>query len=175
MKGRILIVEDDPTIAMALRDRLKNEGYQPECVQNGLEGLKKSVDVRRDLIILDVMLPGKDGLEVCRDIRARGVETPILMLTARGETVDKVVGLKMGADDYLTKPFEMIELLARVETLLRRRGKPLRPDDVHEIGAFKLDTQRGELRRDREWIPLTIYPSSQIIFQNYVDRLTISL
>ena len=121
MRGRILIVEDDPTIAMALRDRLKNEGYQPECVSDGLEGLKKSVDIRRDLIILDVMLPGKDGLEVCRDIRARGVETPILMLTARGETADKVVGLKMGADDYLTKPFEMIELLARVEALLRRR------------------------------------------------------
>jgi len=157
MKGRILIVEDDSAIAMALRDRLTNEGYQAECIGDGLEGLKRAVDVRWDLIVLDIMLPGKDGLEVCRDIRARGVETPILMLTARDETVDKVVGLKMGADDYLTKPFEMIELLARVEALLRRRGKAIRAADSYTVGAFELDILRGELRRDRESMPLTTY------------------
>jgi two-component system alkaline phosphatase synthesis response regulator PhoP len=121
MKGRILIVEDDSAIAMALQDRLQNEGYGVECVGDGIEGFDRSINAAWNLIILDIMLPGKDGLEVCRDIRAKGVDTPILMLTARDETVEKVVGLKMGADDYLTKPFEMIELRARVEALLRRR------------------------------------------------------
>jgi DNA-binding response OmpR family regulator len=97
MKGKILIIEDDPAITMALRDRLQNEGYGVECVSDGVEGFDRSINVGWDLIILDIMLPGKDGLEVCRDIRAKGVNTPILMLTARDETVDKVVGLKMGA------------------------------------------------------------------------------
>jgi two-component system alkaline phosphatase synthesis response regulator PhoP len=157
MKGRILIVEDDSAIAMALQDRLQNEGYGVECVGDGIEGFDRSINSAWNLIILDIMLPGKDGLEVCRDIRAKGVDTPILMLTARDETVDKVVGLKMGADDYLTKPFEMIELRARVEALLRRRVGTARTSDAYKIGAFEFDLRRRELRRDRRSIPLTTY------------------
>ncbi len=157
MKGRILLVEDDSAIAMALRDRLKSEGYGVECVGDGMEGFARSINAAWDLIILDIMLPGKDGLEVCRDIRAKGVDTPILMLTARDETVDKVVGLKMGADDYLIKPFEMIELLARVEALLRRRTGAARTSDAYKIGSFEFDLRRRELRRDRRSIPLTTY------------------
>ncbi len=157
MKGRVLVVEDDPAIAMALQDRLESENYTAECVNNGTEGYSRSVNATWDLIILDIMLPGKDGLEICRDIRAKGVDTPILLLTARDETVDKVVGLKMGADDYLTKPFEMIELLARVEALMRRRGRSVHRSDSHTIGAFEFDIRRGELRRDRRSIPLTTY------------------
>jgi two-component system alkaline phosphatase synthesis response regulator PhoP len=157
MKGKILIIEDDPAITMALRDRLQNEGYGVECVSDGVEGFDRSINVGWDLIILDIMLPGKDGLEVCRDIRAKGVNTPILMLTARDETVDKVVGLKMGADDYLTKPFEMIELLARVEALFRRRIGERRTSDTYKIGSFDFNPRRRELRRDRRSIPLRTY------------------
>ena len=157
MKGRILIVEDDSAIAMALQDRLRSEGYGVECVGDGLEGFKRSVVASWDLVVLDLMLPGKDGLEVCRDMRAKGVDTPVLMLTARDETVDKVVGLKMGADDYLTKPFEMIELLARVEALLRRRTGEPRTNDSYKVGPFEFDLRRQELRRDRQSIPLTTY------------------
>ena len=157
MKGRILLVEDDPAIVMALQDRLQSEGYYVESVGDGVDGFKRSVTVSWDLIVLDIMLPGKDGLEVCRDVRAKGVETPILMLTARDETVDKVVGLKMGADDYLTKPFEMIELLARVEALLRRRGGESRTSDAFKIGPFKFDLKRQELSTGEEVFFLTTY------------------
>lgn len=157
MKGRVLVVEDDPAIAMALQDRLESANYTADCVNNGTEGYSRSINATWDLIILDIMLPGKDGLEICRDIRAKGVDTPILLLTARDETVDKVVGLKMGADDYLTKPFEMIELLARVEALMRRRGRSVHRSDTHTIGTFEFDVRRGELRRDRGSIPLTAY------------------
>ena len=157
MKGRILIIEDDQAIAMAIRDRLQNEGYAAECVADGTDGLKEAVGACWDLILLDIMLPGKDGLGVCLEIRAKGIDTPILMLTARDEVVDKVVGLKMGADDYLAKPFEMIELLARIEALLRRRGNRRQESDTHTIGAFEFDSRRGELRREGKSIPLTTY------------------
>ena len=164
MAGRILIIEDDPAIAMAVSDRLESDGYLSEHVADGLDGFSRSTNEMWDLIVLDVMLPGKDGLEICRDIRAKGVDTPILMLTARDETVDKVVGLKMGADDYLTKPFEMIELLARVETLLRRRGGAQHENDTHEIGAFVFNVRSGELRRDQKQISLTTYELKLLSF-----------
>jgi two-component system alkaline phosphatase synthesis response regulator PhoP len=157
MKGKILLIEDDMAIAMALRDRLQSEGYDVTRVEDGMAGFENSVGSVWDLIILDIMLPGRDGLEICRDIRAKGVDTPVLMLTARDETVDKVVGLKMGADDYLTKPFEMIELLARVEALLRRRSRSAKAAAVHRIGVFEFDIRRGELRREGKPIALTAY------------------
>lgn len=158
MNKRILIVEDDSTIAMTLRDRLQNEGYGVECAADGKEGYARAVSARFDLIILDLMLPGKNGLEICRDIRAKGLESSVLMLTAKDQTVDKVVGLKMGADDYLSKPFEMIELLARVEALLRRRSGGAAPtDDTYKIGAFEFDLRRRELRRDKRSTVLTTY------------------
>ena len=119
MKQRILIVEDDQAIAMGVRDRLTTEGYHAEYIADGEHGYREAVGGAWDLLILDVMLPGKDGLEICRDVRAKGVDAPILMLTARDDITDKVVGLKMGADDYLTKPFEVIELLARGEVIDR--------------------------------------------------------
>ena len=121
MKERVLLVEDDPGLVMALSDLLTAEGYEVESATTGTDGLERAGTAHFDLVILDVMLPGKNGFDVCRDLRRRGIDTPVLMLTARGQLTDKVVGLKLGADDYLTKPFEPLELLARIEALLRRR------------------------------------------------------
>ena len=120
MNSHILLVEDEPGLVLTLGDRLRNEGYEVEALDNGEEALERAARNHFGLIILDVMLPGKSGLEVCQELRQRGFSTPILMLTARTQMADKVKGLKIGADDYLTKPFEMPELLARVEALLRR-------------------------------------------------------
>src|SRR5262249_14990337 len=120
MKRRILLVEDEPGLVMTLTDRLSKEEYAVDSVCNGKAALDKIAGAVFDLILLDIMLPYSSGLEVCQDVRRRGVKTPILMLTAKSQVVDKVIGLKLGADDYLTKPFEMTELLARVEALLRR-------------------------------------------------------
>ena len=117
---KILIIEDEEGLIITLTDRLRNEGFETVSASDGEAGYKLACEQRFDLILLDVMLPKKNGYDVCRDLRKVGNSTPILMLTAKGETVDKVVGLKLGADDYLTKPFEVIELLARVEALLRR-------------------------------------------------------
>ncbi len=123
-KAKILLVEDEQGLVMTIRDRLEEEGYQVEVANDGDEGYKKALSKTQSLIILDLMLPKKGGLDVCRDLRQKGVETPILMLTAKGQVIDKVLGLKLGADDYMQKPFDMMELLARVEVQLRKRNKP---------------------------------------------------
>src|SRR5262245_48778235 len=120
MKGRILLVEDEPSLVVTLTDLLQSEGYSVLSCTDGGEGLHRGQSGGLDLIILDIMLPTMDGLAVCRGLRQIGVQTPILMLTARGEVPDRVLGLKLGADDYLAKPFEEPELLARIEALLRR-------------------------------------------------------
>src|ERR671913_2292515 len=117
---RLLLVEDEPGLIMTLTDRLLAEGYEVESAMTAPSGLELASAGNFDAILLDVMLPGGNGLDVCRTLRQRGVQTPILMLTAKGQVVDRVVGLKLGADDYLVKPFEMAELLARIEALLRR-------------------------------------------------------
>jgi len=117
---KILLVEDEEGLILTLTDRLQSEGFSVTSANDGKKGFDAAVSGQFDLIILDVMLPKKNGYDVCRDLRQKGITTPILMLTAKGETIDKVLGLKLGADDYLTKPFEVIELLARVEALLRR-------------------------------------------------------
>lgn len=122
-KARILLVEDEQGLVMTIRDRLEEEGYSVEVANDGDEGYKKALSNNQSLIILDLMLPGKGGLDVCRDLRQKGIETPILMLTAKGQVIDKVLGLKLGADDYMQKPFDMMELLARVEVQLRKRKK----------------------------------------------------
>ena len=114
MGSRILLVEDEPGLRLSLTDRLNSEGYSVETASDGEEGLARATREAFDLVILDVMLPRKNGFDVCRDLRQKGIATPVLMLTARGQVVDRVVGLKLGADDYLVKPFEMAELLARV-------------------------------------------------------------
>src|SRR5687767_3174412 len=117
---KILLVEDEKGLILTLTDRLESEGFEVSSAADGNTGFSLASNGNFDLIILDVMLPKRNGYNVCRDLRQRGISTPILMLTAKGETIDKVLGLKLGADDYLTKPFEMIELVARVEALLRR-------------------------------------------------------
>jgi two-component system, OmpR family, alkaline phosphatase synthesis response regulator PhoP len=152
---RILIVEDEAEIAMTIRDRLESEGFEVCVAAEGHEGLRRASTGEWDAIILDLMLPGLDGLTLCRDLRGRGTDTPVLMLTARGQTVDKVVGLRIGADDYLAKPFEMIELLARIEALLRRTAKPGSTASEYQIGQSVLDLRNQELRSDGEIISLS--------------------
>src|SRR5215813_12691379 len=120
MNLRVLLIEDEVGLVVALTDRLQSEGYQVETAVDGQTGLARALGEPFDLIILDVMLPQKNGFDICRDMRGQGIKTPLLMLTARGQVVDRVLGLKLGADDYLVKPFEPIELLARMEALLRR-------------------------------------------------------
>ena len=123
--SRILFVEDEAAFAVAMIDRVKSEGYEVEWAQTGPSGYEMARQGRFDLIVLDVMLPGKNGFDICRDLRRQGVNAPVLMLTARGEVVDRVVGLKLGADDYVQKNCEPVELMARIEALLRRsRGGP---------------------------------------------------
>jgi two-component system, OmpR family, alkaline phosphatase synthesis response regulator PhoP len=155
---RILLVEDEPGLVMTLGDRLRSEGYQVESAADGQSGLDQASNTAFDLIILDIMLPRKNGLDVCRDLRQRGIATPILMLTARGQTVDKVVGLKIGADDYLTKPFEMMELLARVEVLLRRaahHASAAASGEVYQFGSIRVDLRRTEVHRHGKPVALS--------------------
>ena len=145
---RILLVEDEPSLVTTLTDRLVAEGYDVESVGAGEQALAHPAAAFSDLLILDVMLPGKSGFDVCRDLRQSGVQTPILMLTARSQVVDRVVGLKLGADDYLTKPFEMIELLARVEALLRRGKSPATTvNGTYAFGDVRVDFRRAEVLR----------------------------
>jgi two-component system alkaline phosphatase synthesis response regulator PhoP len=134
MRGNILFVEDEEALRMTVGDRLRNEGYAVDYAVNGDEAFEKATLLPFDLILLDVMLPRKNGFVVCRDIRRAGLITPILMLTARSQTADKVNGLKIGADDYVTKPFDMLELIARVEALLRRA--PSREELLKQVWGY---------------------------------------
>jgi two-component system alkaline phosphatase synthesis response regulator PhoP len=145
--SRLLLVEDEPGLVMTLTDRLVAEGYDVESVTDGESGLSRATAESFDLIVLDGMLPGRDGFDVCRSVRQRGVQTPILMLTARGQVVDRVVGLKLGADDYLVKPFEMAELLARLEALLRRAPRPAGAHETYQFGDIHVDFRKAEVTR----------------------------
>lgn len=156
MNERILLVEDEEALLMTLTDRLRSEGYSVELARNGEEGVNQGTRDVFDLILLDIQLPKRNGFDVCRDIRQAGVATPILMLTARGQVVDKVVGLKIGADDYMTKPFEMIELMARIEALLRRAPiRPPEPEEVQEFGDLRVDLRGTEVTRDGKPVGLS--------------------
>jgi DNA-binding response OmpR family regulator len=146
MKERILLVEDEPSLALALEDDLRNEGYAVDLVVDGPTAARKATTDRYDLIVLDVMLPGKDGFEVCREVRRVGVETPILLLTARTHEAEKVLGFETGADDYVTKPYSARELRARIKALIRR-GRRRDVPDVYRFGDVELDFARCELRR----------------------------
>lgn len=149
MNHRILLVEDEPSLVLTLSDRLINEGYDVETVEDGDSGYVRGLEGAFDLLILDVMLPGKNGFDICRDLRGQKIDTPILMLTARGDVANKVVGLKLGADDYLAKPFEMMELLARVEALLRRaRTQSTSDTGSFVFGPMRVDFRRGEVLKD---------------------------
>src|SRR3954467_10435000 len=146
---RILLVEDEPGLIITLTDRLRSEGYDVVSAIDGRTGFDKALSEDIDLIILDVMLPKKNGYDVARDLRQKEISTPILMLTAKGETIDKVLGLKLGADDYLTKPFEVIELLARVEALLRRspvQTNGHHSDEAFHFGNVAIDFKRAEVQ-----------------------------
>jgi two-component system alkaline phosphatase synthesis response regulator PhoP len=123
------------------------EGYEVETASDGNAGLALGLSGSYDLVLLDVMLPGKNGYDICREIRAKGIETPIMMLTARGQVVDKVVGLKLGADDYITKPFDVIELLARMEALLRRAPNAVKPTSTYQFGEVRIDFRKAEVVR----------------------------
>jgi two-component system, OmpR family, alkaline phosphatase synthesis response regulator PhoP len=142
---RVLLVEDEPGLVLTLTDRLAREGYGVETSIDGESGLERAASEAFDLLLLDVMLPRMNGFDVLRELRRRGVDTPVIMLTARGQVVDKVVGLKLGADDYVTKPFDMVELLARVEAKLRRAPAPARPVDGYQFGDVGIDFRRAEV------------------------------
>ncbi len=148
MSSRILLVEDEPGLVLTLSDLLVAEGYEVESAIDGPTGFARAAGEPFDLIILDVMLPGKNGLEVCRELRQQGCDVAILMLTAKTQLVDRVVGLKLGADDYLTKPFEPPELLARIEALLRRVRKENLTRVLHfRFGNIEADFDRGVVHK----------------------------
>ena len=142
--SQLLIVEDDPVMSIALRDGFSGEGYQVSHAKDGAEGFRMASEGNPDLIVLDVMLPRLSGLDVCKRLRQNGNRVPIIMLTARGQEDDKVLGLKGGADDYVTKPFSFVELLARVEALLRRSSGTDQSVAVYEFGEVKIDFGRAQ-------------------------------
>jgi two-component system, OmpR family, alkaline phosphatase synthesis response regulator PhoP len=144
---RVLLVEDEPGLVLTLTDRLKSEGYEVGTASDGPSGLERATREPWDLLLLDVMLPGASGFDVCRDLRQRGIAVPIIMLTARGQVVDKVLGLKLGADDYLTKPFDMMELTARIEVQLRRRAAAATGVGAYRFGDVSVDFRKAEVTR----------------------------
>ncbi len=160
MNANILIVEDEQELCMTLGDRLRSEGYVVDFAFDGKAGLEKATQSPFDLIILDIMLPSRSGLDLCTDIRRAGLATPILLLSARSQTVEKVIGLKLGADDYVTKPFDTMELMARVEALLRR--VPAKSDatqssdlEVYQFGSIVLDIRKAKVTRGDQPVNLT--------------------
>jgi DNA-binding response OmpR family regulator len=156
MMDKILIVEDDKAILMGLKDDLEYEGYEVSFSMDGKEGLKKAMDEKFHLIILDILLPGLNGFEVCKKLRESGNETPILMLTAaRTEEMDKVTGLELGADDYVTKPIGSREMVARVKAILRRAGQSEEPPDRFEFGNVTIDFKSHEVKKAGEALHLT--------------------
>jgi two-component system alkaline phosphatase synthesis response regulator PhoP len=155
-RRRILIVEDEESLVITLRDRMISEGYAVEVATDGKRGFEIASSAYFDLILLDVALPKKNGFDVCRDLRALGVQTPVLMLTARGQVIDRVLGLKLGADDYLTKPFDASELLARIEALLRRsRSIDGNVADSYAFGGVQVDFRRAVVTRSGEPVELS--------------------
>ena len=154
---KILLIEDEEGLILTLTDRLQSEGFSVTSANDGKKGFDAAASGNFDLIILDVMLPKKNGYDVARDLRQKGIQTPILMLTAKGETIDKVLGLKLGADDYLTKPFEVIELLARVEALLRRspNQNESAPNGAFRFGDIGVDFKRAEVSKGNQPVELS--------------------
>ena len=144
---RLLLIEDEPGLVLTLRDRLTREGYAIETSSDGESGLERAAREPFDLVLLDVMLPRLNGFDVLRELRKRGAEMPVIMLTAKGQVVDKVVGLKLGADDYVTKPFEMVELLARIEAKLRRAPAVAHLSDGYQFNDLRIDFRRAEVTK----------------------------
>ena len=147
MTGKVLIVEDDQAMAVALRDGFEYEGYAVQVARDGAAGLRLASEKELDLIILDVMLPKVSGYDICKQLRGSGNDTPIIMLTARGQEIDKVLGLKIGADDYVTKPFSFMELMARVQALLRRAAKHTDSVESFRFGDVVVNFKKFEVTR----------------------------
>lgn len=169
MNSRILLIEDEPGLVLTLSDLLAAEGYEVDTATDGPKGLAKATSLRYDLIVLDVMLPGKSGFDVCKEIRQQGGDVAILMLTAKTQVFDRVVGLKLGADDYLTKPFDPAELLARVEALLRRVIKEkLTPVLRYQFGNVVVDFDKAEVLKDGQ--PVSLAGRELQLLRYLVDR-----
>jgi len=172
MREKILLIDDEQALQWSLGTRLRGEGYVVDTARDGMEGFEKATTVPFDLIILDVLLPDRSGFDICRDIRQAGLATPILFLTARSQTTDKVIGLKLGADDYVTKPFKAAELLARIEVLLRRVR--IRPGHgVAQFGSIQVDVRRAEVTRDGKAVYLTAREFQ--LLRYFIERAGISI
>jgi two-component system alkaline phosphatase synthesis response regulator PhoP len=155
MKTRILIVEDEPAMVAGLRDNFEYEGYDVISAGDGVQGLERALGEHPDLVVLDVMMPRMSGLDVCKQLKAKRPSLPVIMLTARGQEIDKVVGLELGADDYVTKPFSIRELMARVKAVLRRVSPPATTPEVYRFGDVEVNTRSNEVRRGGEQIELS--------------------
>ena len=169
MSARILLVEDEPGLSLTLVDLLTNEGYQVEAAMDGSAGLDRAAHGGFDLVVLDLMLPRMNGLEVCRELRRRGKDVAILMLTAKSQLTDRVVGLKLGADDYLTKPFEPPELLARIEALLRRTKR----DKLAPLASFQFDDIAIDFERNqvtRGGVPVSLAAKELELLRYLIER-----
>jgi DNA-binding response OmpR family regulator len=163
----ILIVEDDPAMTVALRDGFEFEKYTVDMANDGEQAMRMAARGRYDVLILDVMLPKKSGYDICKELREKGNNTPIIMLTARGQEIDKIVGLKLGADDYVTKPFSFIELLARVEAVMRRAQRRKTADQV-SFGEVKLDFRTYQATKSEQ--PLELTPREFSILRYFLDH-----
>jgi len=152
--ARILVVEDEPAIALGLEEDLTLEGYAVEIARDGETAIRRARKEPFDLILLDLMLPRKDGFQVCRELRRGGVSTPIIVLTAKSQEAEKVLGLQLGADDYVTKPFSPLELRARIQAVLRRTAKAEAPE-IYRFGDMEVDFTRCELRRGGQAVDIT--------------------
>lgn len=155
MNARILIVEDEAGLATTLKDRLQKEGHTVSVARDGNSGMDMATREPFDVLILDLMLPGQNGLTICQKVRKLGSNAPILMLTARRQTMDKVIGLRTGADDYLTKPFKMVELLARVDALLRRTAAGKVAAARYQFGDLQIDIRSTEVMREGRPVALS--------------------
>jgi len=161
---KILIIEDEESILMALEDNLRLEGYEVLSARDGREGLSMAKERGHDLIILDIMLPQIDGFEVCKELRQAGITTPILMLTAKSQEIDKVLGLELGGDDYVTKPYSPRELLARVKSLLRRSKQVQQEIDQYTFSDVEVDFRKYEVKKSGRLIYLTALEFSILHF-----------
>ena len=172
MSRRLLLVEDEPGLVMTLTDRFSAEGYTVDTATDAATGLAKASSGGFDVIVLDVMLPGGSGLDICRTVRQKGIQTPILMLTARGQVGDRVVGLKLGADDYLVKPFEMAELLARVEALMRRSASTtaaaVTATESYRFGDIAIDFRRAEVTKNG--VPLELSAREFKLLRYFIEH-----
>ena len=156
MKEKILIIEDEEDLVKGLKLNLADEGYEVDWASDGVEGLRKALEERPNLIILDIMLPKMNGLDICRELRQKNISIPIIMLTAKGEEIDKVLGLEIGADDYMTKPFSIRELLARIKAHLRREKRERKTmPEVYRFGDVEIDFTHFKVKRKDKELDLT--------------------